>query len=76
MIFCSGLVVAKIVAVLFLAVQTPTAAVTGTCASIGYDTQCCPPGKDCEANDGDCRCNADCHNFEDCCSDVHCPSSV
>ena len=50
------------------------ATVSGTCASIGYSTSCCPPwrGDDCIATDGDCFCGADCHNFGDCCKDVNC----
>ena len=49
---------------------------TGTCASIGYSTSCCPPseGDACLATDGDCSCSTDCHIFRDCCEDAHCPS--
>ena len=49
--------------------------VTGTCASIGYDTSCCPRGADCRATDGKCNCGDDCYlsNYNDCCSDVGCP---
>ena len=47
--------------------------VSGTCASIGYSTACCPPDANCQAADGNCRCSADCHMFSDCCDDVYCP---
>ena len=49
-------------------------AVPGTCASIGYSNACCPPNEVCQASDGECYCNANCHTFGDCCQDVHCPS--
>ncbi len=46
---------------------------TGTCASIGYSTACCPPGAVCRATDGNCMCSAECHFMGDCCPDVQCP---
>ena len=49
--------------------------VTGTCASIGYSSTCCPPSEDCQAKDGNCRCSADCHHYGDCCQDNHCSQS-
>ena len=55
---------------------TTTPPLMGTCASRNYDTQCCPPRytreTDCGASDGNCRCDAQCHWFEDCCDDVYC----
>ena len=48
----------------------------GTCKSIGYSAKCCPPGESCEASDGDCECEADCHNLDDCCEDVFCHPSM
>ena len=48
--------------------------VDGTCASIGYSTECCPPDENCQATDGDCQCGADCYEQSDCCDDVYCPS--
>ena len=54
--------------------QAPGPPSTGTCASIGYSTACCPRGGNCQASDGNCQCSADCHEFGDCCSDVHCPA--
>ena len=45
----------------------------GTCASINYSDTCCPPGANCKAADGDCYCNAKCHELSDCCRDVYCP---
>ena len=55
---------------------------TGTCASIGYTTQCCPPDEDCTAADNiagteACYCSSDCYIYEDCCSDIVsvCPES-
>ena len=71
--FC--LVTVTIIALVFLAVQTPTHAVSGTCASINYADKCCPPDESCVAADGDCECNAGCHNLGNCCGDVHCPRS-
>ena len=56
------------------AAQIMQPSLTGTCASIGYATACCPPGAQCQASDGNCNCGADCHGFGDCCSDVHCPA--
>jgi hypothetical protein len=53
------------------AAQQPTS--TGTCASIGYSTACCPPGAECQATDGNCMCSADCRFLGDCCPDVQCP---
>ena len=52
----------------------PAPALTGTCASIGYSTACCPPDRNCQASDGNCQCGAYCHIHGDCCSDVYCPS--
>ena len=51
------------------------AAISGTCASIGYTTRCCPPDEDCMAVDNSagtdpCYCSSDCHVFGDCCSDI------
>ena len=50
-----------------------------TCASIGYTTGCCPPDLECKATNGDthCYCSADCHNYDDCCTDIVdvCPQS-
>lgn len=56
-------------------VMQPT--LTGTCASIGYSTACCPPGPvaQCRATDGNCYCGADCHVNGDCCPDAQCPES-
>ena len=50
-------------------------AVTGSCASIDYSASCCPPGANCQATDGNCFCNANCHVYGDCCDDVYCPES-
>ena len=57
-------------------VQAQLPPVTGTCASIGCSTSCCPGGANCQATDGDRRCGDDCHLIinDDCCSDVACPS--
>ena len=57
-----------------------TPMLTGTCASIGYSTSCCPQSSNrdiCQASDGNCNCGHDCHlsHNNDCCSDVACPSS-
>ena len=55
---------------------------SGTCASIGYSTKCCPPssgsGDPCKASDGNCRCDGKCHSEyrNDCCEDVFCISST
>ena len=52
-------------------------AVSGSCVSIGYSTRCCPLSEGdagCQATDGDCYCNTDCHYWGDCCEDVHCPA--
>ena len=46
---------------------------SGTCASINYSDTCCPPGANCKAADGECYCNAACHELSDCCRDVYCP---
>ena len=56
-------------------VATIAATISGTCASIGYTTRCCPPDEDCMAADNDdgtdaCYCSSDCHVFGDCCSDI------
>ena len=49
---------------------------SGSCASIDYSEKCCPPGESCKAMDGNCYCNADCHDDNDCCDDIFCqPSS-
>lgn len=52
--------------------------VSGTCASIGYSNSCCPLslGDECQAADGECRCDTNCHVYQDCCEDVHCPSGT
>ena len=53
---------------------------TGTCASIGYSTKCCPLGENCTitAEDGNCKCDATCHNRNDytCCKDVFCRPGI
>ena len=49
---------------------------TGSCASIGYSTVCCPPWAQCEATDGNCHCGADCRFNGDCCPDAQCPEGV
>ena len=78
------LIIDNILAAVILTVACPQSLqvtaqkqVTGTCASIGYNETCCPPYRDdwskCEASDGDCRCDAACHLFNECCSDVVCP---
>ena len=54
--------------------QVGQPALTGTCASIGYSTACCPPGARCQASDGNCNCGTDCHIFGDCCPDIYCPA--
>lgn len=72
-----------ILAILFVAIISLVPAyaqigpsLTGTCASIGYSTSCCPVNApNCQATDGNCRCGSNCHTFGDCCSDVSCPSS-
>ena len=71
-----------ILAILFVAIVSLVPAYTqigpsptGTCASIGYSTSCCPRGGHCQATDGNCGCGSDCHLFSNCCSDVACPSS-
>lgn len=78
------LITAKIIVVfLVLALLVPelqaayhTATYTGTCASIGYSTKCCPPGLDCTAKDGNCTCDTSCHNHKNlCCKDVFCRQS-
>lgn len=50
---------------------------SGTCASVGYSTKCCPPGETCQASDGKCKCGTDCHleHLDDCCGDVFCHPS-
>ena len=58
--------------------QPPLPPISGTCASIGYSTSCCPQSSSrntCRASDGNCNCDADCHlsHNNDCCSDVACP---
>ena len=67
-------VVCAVLALVFSAaaqgIMQPT--LTGTCASIGYSTACCPPGAQCEAMDGNCHCGADCHTNGDCCPDAQC----
>ena len=52
--------------------------VSGTCASIGYSNSCCPLslGDECQAADGECRCDTNCHVYQDCCEDVHCPAGI
>ena len=67
----------KVLLVVAITVATITLVTghTGTCASIGYSDRCCPPGANCQASDGNCKCSADCHLYEDCCSDVSCPRS-
>ena len=52
---------------------------TGSCASIGYNTKCCPPYEDeddrdrlCKARDGNCYCDMLCHLSVDCCDDSAC----
>ena len=60
-------------------VHNPNPNYSGTCASIGYSTKCCPPEENCQASDGNCRCSTDCHNeyLDDCCEDVFChPGSM
>ena len=52
--------------------QTPFP--SGTCASIGYSTSCCPPDINCQAADGYCQCDESCHLYGDCCQDAHCSS--
>ena len=51
--------------------------VSGTCASIGYSTSCCPRGGNCQASGGTCNCDDACYSVmpNDCCSDVACPRS-
>ena len=49
---------------------------TGTCASIGYADRCCPPGGNCQASPGNCRCDASCHFDETCCQDIFCSSGT
>ena len=51
-----------------------TAQAFGTYASINYSNFCCPPRHNCQAADGICHCGADCHAFNNCCGDAHCPS--
>ena len=70
------LVATNIVAALSLAAAQQNAMLSGTCASIGYSTACCPPDMNCQAADGNCQCGADCHTLVDCCQDVHCPSRM
>ena len=53
-----------------------TTTYTGTCASIGYSTKCCPPGESCTATNGNCSCDASCHTNQECCKDVFCPESM
>ena len=55
---------------------TKCCAAIGTCASIGYSTSCCPPGGNCQASDGECHCDSNCHLYDDCCPDVHCTAGT
>ena len=61
--------------------QPPMAPIlSGTCASIGYSTSCCPQSSNrdtCRASDGNCYCGHYCHlsHNNDCCLDVACPRS-
>jgi hypothetical protein len=76
MIFASVVFVA--VSLVSIYAQPPMA--TGTCASIGYDTMCCPqsPNRNtCRASDGNCFCSHDCYlsHLLDCCTDVACARS-
>ena len=68
-------VVCAVLALVFSAAAQGIMQPTGTCASIGYSTVCCPPGAQCEATDGDCHCSADCHLKGDCCLDAQCSQS-
>ena len=43
-------------------------AYTGSCEVAGYDS-CCTDG-DCQGDPANCFCDANCHGFGDCCSDV------
>ena len=70
------LVATNIVAAFSLAAAQQSTMLSGTCASIGYSTACCPPGTNCQAAGGNCQCSADCHIFGDCCQDVNCPSRM
>ena len=74
MIFASAFIAVSL-APAYVQAQLPP--VTGTCASIGYSTSCCPRGTNCQATDGNCRCSDDCHfsHNDDCCTDVGCPTS-
>ena len=73
MIFARIFIAISLVPAYTLLQQPPPLPSTGTCASIGYSTACCPQGTSCRATDGNCNCGNDCHQFSDCCSDVGCP---
>ena len=70
-------VIANVVAALSLAAAQQNM-LFGTCDSIGYSAACCPPSANCQAADGNCQCDADCHDsmFNDCCSDAHCSPRI
>lgn len=70
------LVILVLVAVSFKIAAAQDVIPTGSCASINYSDQCCPPLSNCMANDGECTCAATCHRFRDCCSDVACPAGI
>ena len=41
----------------------------GSCVAAGYTT-CCTDGSDCLGAPANCKCDADCRNHSDCCTDI------
>ena len=41
----------------------------GTCAAAGY-MSCCDDGSECLGSPGNCKCDAECRDHGDCCSDI------
>ena len=79
-IFASVVFIAISLAPAYAQLPPPGPMLTGTCASIGHSTSCCPQSSnrdDCRASDGNCYCAHDCHlsHNSDCCMDVACRSS-
>ena len=53
----------------------------GSCASINYASQCCPPASKwsaCMATDGSppCRCDTICYLYKECCNDHNCTEGI
>ena len=48
---------------------TSLGSVIGSCATAGYST-CCDDGSDCLGSPGNCKCDEECRDHGDCCSDI------